>query len=112
MYNKIDSVKDYSFYCFTFRCYSSVGRKTGGQILNLGPGCFTEQIILHELLHALGFWHEHSRTDRDNYVDIKYNNIIDGTYCFHFIYGPLIYDKNKSIPIKVLEAISDKKNVR
>ncbi|UJR17169.1 hypothetical protein I4U23_004065 [Adineta vaga] len=37
--------------------------------------CFTNGVIQHELLHVLGFKHEHSRPDRDNYVQINYANI-------------------------------------
>ncbi|KAL4239896.1 hypothetical protein ACF0H5_000696 [Mactra antiquata] len=58
-------------------CYSEVGKKGGNQTLSISriSGCVTKGIIMHELMHALGFWHEHNRPDRDNYIEIVDSNI-------------------------------------
>ncbi|XP_034721813.1 high choriolytic enzyme 1-like [Etheostoma cragini] len=59
-------------------CWSYAGRTGGAQQLSLGAGCVQHGIVQHELIHALGFWHEQSRSDRDSYVRINYENILDG----------------------------------
>jgi len=56
-------------------CSSSVGRVGRGQQVSLGRGCVYKGIVQHELMHALGFWHEQSRADRDDNVQILWNNI-------------------------------------
>ncbi len=58
-------------------CSSYVGRQGGQQYLYLGSGCSTGNTI-HELLHALGMYHEQSRCDRDGYVTIHWGNIQSG----------------------------------
>lgn len=64
-------------------CYSNVGhlRILGYQNISLErPSCLAEMgYILHELFHALGFHHEFQRPDRDRYVNIMWENIIELT---------------------------------
>ena len=47
-------------------------------MLSLGPGCVHHGVVLHELLHSLGLWHEQSRLDRDDHVRIRWENIRSG----------------------------------
>ncbi|XP_073415625.1 astacin-like metalloendopeptidase [Dendrobates tinctorius] len=58
-------------------CYSYIGRVQGKQELSLAFECVNrgKGVVLHELMHVIGFWHEHSRADRDNYVIIHWKNI-------------------------------------
>jgi len=50
------------------------------QSVVLGNGCLDKYTIQHELLHALGLHHEQSRYDRDDYVQIMWDNIESGTH--------------------------------
>uniref|UniRef100_A0A3Q2QTX5 Metalloendopeptidase n=1 Tax=Fundulus heteroclitus TaxID=8078 RepID=A0A3Q2QTX5_FUNHE len=60
-------------------CWSYVGRFfANGQNLSIGAGCDNLATVEHEILHALGFYHEQSRYDRDDYVQIALENVITG----------------------------------
>jgi len=49
---------------------SYVGRIGGEQIINIADWAEVGN-IMHEIMHALGFLHEHSRVDRDRYVSFN-----------------------------------------
>ncbi|KFB39558.1 AGAP008510-PA-like protein [Anopheles sinensis] len=55
-------------------CYSSLGRKLDNSrnMMNLQtPACLTRGTPIHEMMHILGFLHEMSRPDRDDYIRIN-----------------------------------------
>ena len=65
--------------CHLCRCCSYVGfLGYGKQGISLAKRCVQFPTIVHEIGHAIGFWHEHTRPDRDEYVDVFYDNIQDG----------------------------------
>ncbi len=53
---------------------SPVGRQGGQQIINI-VSWGTQIIIVHELYHSLGFWHEQSASDRDTFVTVNFGNV-------------------------------------
>lgn len=64
-------------------CWSFIGKLGGAQIISLQPPdkrskrCFVAVgKPIHEIIHALGFFHEQSRFDRDQQVFIIKKNII------------------------------------
>ncbi|CAJ0601346.1 unnamed protein product [Cylicocyclus nassatus] len=58
-------------------CRSMVGRQTRARTpegkfkteINLHADCIYQSMILHELMHAIGFHHEHQRDDRNPLID-------------------------------------------
>ncbi|MBM3807820.1 MAG: hypothetical protein FJW22_06445 [Acidimicrobiia bacterium] len=59
-------------------CFSAVGQFRRGTRVrtNLGGTCAASLgIVYHELGHLLGLYHEQSRADRDDYVEIDLSNV-------------------------------------
>ena len=63
--------------------------------MSLGKNCRSANIVMHEMMHALGFLHEQSRPDRDDYVTIMLDNIKEGDLIhiiltYHYINSRLV----------------------
>uniref|UniRef100_A0A0N5C2W8 Metalloendopeptidase n=1 Tax=Strongyloides papillosus TaxID=174720 RepID=A0A0N5C2W8_STREA len=61
-------------------CSSQVGPVFSNytQVIQLTYDCSKKKgVVLHEIGHALGLVHEHCRTDRDNYIKVKKENILE-----------------------------------
>lgn len=100
-------------------CSSYVGKIGGSQAITLNAACSYGSII-HEIGHALGFWHEQNRLDRDDYVSINFDNVSSaykhnftqhpdssvnlGSYDYGSImhYGAYAFSKNGKKTINVL----------
>ncbi|PIO69256.1 astacin [Teladorsagia circumcincta] len=89
-------------------CWSDVGRQGDFQFMSLGESCDKSYkefllhgsvvmryefdlcewqqigIVAHEIGHALGFWHTHSRYDRDRFITVLEENI-NVTYIEEFL---------------------------
>jgi len=63
-------------------CKSYVGMMGGLQPVYLPAECGPHEIA-HEVMHALGFIHEQNRYDRDEYIQVNFDNIEDN-YKFNF----------------------------
>eukprot|EP00058_Branchiostoma_floridae_P015247 XP_002600735.1 hypothetical protein BRAFLDRAFT_83478 [Branchiostoma floridae] len=56
-------------------CSSPVGYYGRVNRITLSSVCWTRGTVIHEIAHSVGFWHEQSRPDRDDFVEIVWDNI-------------------------------------
>jgi len=84
--------KDYLMIYSGKWCTSYVGRVGGEQRVSLqrNESCSNHiGMIVHELVHALGFHHMQSHADRDNYISVIKDNISPGEQFQFDIVNPL-----------------------
>merc|ERR1712110_644841 len=61
---------------FVAPCSSPTGMQYYVNSIRLGNGAGCNWgVILHETMHSLGFFHEHTRQDRDDYIKINWNRV-------------------------------------
>lgn len=69
---------------------SYIGMQGGGQNITIYNRNIAG-VIAHEIMHSLGVYHEMSRSDRDDYITINWNNI-DPKYSYNFEQYSLGFD--------------------
>ncbi len=116
------NTSDYILFEPSGGCASWVGKIGGEQAIWVGTTC-TAGSVIHEIGHALGLFHEHTRSDRDSHINVMWDNIIDGKdFNFDVIesgaedlldydygsimhYGPRFFSKNGADTIQVPDGI-------
>ena len=76
-------------------CFASLGYNPGAGEHNINlnyttdpnqPGCVTKSIVIHEALHILGFIHEQSRPDRNEFIKVNWKKIkVERRFQFYYI---------------------------
>lgn len=77
-FTPLDTNLDPDAVVFTYNeklpCSSFVGKVGGYQPIFLNSKCSFSD-VLHEIMHSLGFVHEQQRWDRDDYIEVLWENI-------------------------------------
>lgn len=98
-YQFVEMKDEIDFVDFVFSerniCQSYLGKKGGRQEIVIGRSC-NRGNILHEMMHVIGFVHEQSREDRDQFIEVIWENIVP-KYKGQF----QMFPRKISIPVEV-----------
>ena len=74
-----------SWSCYTLELGYREG--AGAHVVALSPACYATQAgtVMHELMHRVGFGHEHTRPDRDTYIEVIWDQITQGKSHLEFV---------------------------
>jgi len=59
--------------------------------ISLGVRCIGTSVF-HEIIHSFGFYHEQSRTDRDDHIRIDFTKLPKGEFGFFECFAKCIYE--------------------
>jgi hypothetical protein len=76
-FRKAEGRPDYVKFAPGRGCSAHIGKIGGEQLVRLSKFCSKGNVI-HEIGHTVGLWHEQSRTDRNDFVRVRWDNIQDG----------------------------------
>ncbi|XP_051269261.1 astacin-like metalloendopeptidase isoform X2 [Dicentrarchus labrax] len=121
-FHKRTSETNYLFFKPSKGCASYVGFISGEQPIFVAPQCIVGNIA-HEILHALGFHHEHTRTDREQYITVLPHNIMTGmernfkmqsgqTFDLHYDIGSIMHYGSEFFSANGLPTIISKSDVK
>jgi len=81
-------------------CSCNVGMQDGPTTLSLSAqqGCFHLGVIVHEMIHGLGFEHTHQRSDRDDYVEIHLENLSESGKKYAYAFSKCSSCVTKGLP--------------
>ncbi|VEN61050.1 unnamed protein product [Callosobruchus maculatus] len=131
---KLPSDEDYfAIVSSDIGCWSNIGRQGGMQVVNLqAPDCVRKVgTAAHEFMHIAGFVHELSRYDRDEYVEINWDNVREDhkhnfkkqregeineygvSYDYNSVmhYSRFAFTENKNVPSIIAKIHSKAKNM-